>query len=105
MSIMDPDTPGITIVAEATTPRINKITIFTGVTEITVRASLLSFKSGIPPEITKAITNARIPNTPIPPEVIFDFMEEMIAGSPPRIRPTNAIHVTNVCLSSRYSIA
>ena len=33
---MDPDTPGITIVAEATTPRINKITIFTGVTAITI---------------------------------------------------------------------
>ena len=73
---MEPETPGITIVAEATIPRINKITIFPGVTAITVRASLLSFKSGMPPEIAKAITKARIPNTPTPPEDTFALMDE-----------------------------
>ena len=102
---MEPETPGITIVAEATIPRINKITIFPGVTAITVRESLLSFKSGMPPEIAKAITKARIPKTPTPPEDTFALMDKKIAGSPPRIRPTNAIQVTKVCLSSRYSMA
>ena len=104
---MEPETPGITIVAEDTIPRRNKTAMFPAVTGIEERTSSPSLTRGSPAETAKARKKARTPTKPIPrpDRPAFLFMAPRIVGIPPRISPTKAMQVTKVCLLKRYSTA